>query len=102
MAGGTAHPPQILRNVKVPSYSVVFIMSRLYARFLKFVKLPPPAGCSGGHSFVDRRFYSPPQNSNRSANWSWRSGGKVSLMTPAEPAKLLPEKTIIWGNRKFA
>jgi len=31
--------PQILRNVKVPSYSVVFIMSRLYARFLKFVKL---------------------------------------------------------------
>jgi len=30
--------PQILRNVKVPSYSVVFIMSRLYACFLMFVK----------------------------------------------------------------
>src|SRR5215510_2140191 len=42
------------------------------------------------------------QNSSRSANWIWRSGGKVSLMTPAEPAKLLPWKTIIWGNRKFA
>ena len=42
------------------------------------------------------------QNSSRSENWIWRSGGKVSLMTPAEPAKLLPWKTIIWGNRKFA
>ncbi len=50
----------MLRNLKVPSYSVVFIMSRLYPRFLKFVKLPPLAGCSGGHSFVGRRFYNRP------------------------------------------
>src|SRR5437667_12524048 len=63
---------------------------------------PPPAGCSGGHSFVDRRYSRSGQNSSRSANWIWRSGGKGSLMTPAQPAKLLPEKTVLWGNRTFA
>src|SRR5207253_11280290 len=58
-------PPPNSPKRKGPSCNVVFIMSRLYAGFVKFVKLPPLAGCSGGHSCNENTVVKPPFVSSR-------------------------------------
>ena len=53
-------PPQNAPKPKGPLVLCRFYSVQTLPPFPEVVKLPPLAGCSGGHSFVDRRFYNRP------------------------------------------
>ena len=58
-------------------------------------------------SWIPRLFFSLApmwrnQNISFSANWIWRELVAVVVMTPAEELMLVPEKTVLVGEPKFA